>query len=502
MHRLAHDPPVAGDPPGPIGRRAEQAALADLLERTRLGPASLGIVGPAGIGKTELVGYTVASARSLGLQVVELAPTAAEARVANAGLRDLVAQLDPTAIEQLPRPQQHAIDAAVAAATPSTGTDRLALLAAVHELLDRSADVASVLVVVDDLQWLDGSTAAALQYAARRVAGPVGFLWSRRSEDDAAEGPDHLGEPGAIIVLDGLDTTSLAQVVRTREPGLDPSVVDDLVELAHGNPFVAIQLTIQLVAETGGRAGPIPTTLPRSIDALLESRLEQVPAAARHVLAVASAVASPTVDLLRRTTTSSATLMASLEAAEAAGIVGLGDGTVRFVHPLLRHACYAGMTPAARREVHGRLASSTSAPDERARHLALAAIEPDADVLRALDDAAASAAARGATVDAAELLELGLALGPHDPNGDRERTVEAAGHRLAAGDLRRAAQLLDAVLDPWCRTPPSPGLWASGRRSGCWRATSRRRRPGSTERSRPRSTRPPEHGPRFRSPSC
>jgi DNA-binding CsgD family transcriptional regulator len=91
------------------------------------------------------------------------------------------------------------------------------------------------------------------------------------------------------------------------------------------------------------------------------------------------------------------------------------------------------------------LAQVATEPEEQARHLALASIGPDPEVLAALDAAASTAARRGAPADAAELLEHACAL---DPGGATTpgRQVGAAEHRLASGDLRRAAEVLDEVL--------------------------------------------------------
>ena len=93
-----------------------------------------------------------------------------------------------------------------------------------------------------------------------------------------------------------------------------------------------------------------------------------------------------------------------------------------------------------------------SDPEERARHLALGAAGPDGEIAAALDEAASLAAARGAPVAAAELLEEALALTPmHDADPSRRRAVEAASYHFYAGDTRRARALLDDVVP---RLPP------------------------------------------------
>ena len=123
----------------------------------------------------------------------------------------------------------------------------------------------------------------------------------------------------------------------------------------------------------------------------------------------------------------------------------VGGGRVRFTTRCWRQPPTA---PPARRSV-GRPCSTRDRvrPEERARHLALAADGPDADVAAALDEAAGLASARGAPGEAAELLEEARRLTPPDSTADAlRRAVEAAGHHFEAGDARRARVLLDDAI--------------------------------------------------------
>src|SRR5439155_17249212 len=93
-------------------------------------------------------------------------------------------------------------------------------------------------------------------------------------------------------------------------------------------------------------------------------------------------------------------------------------------------------------------AEVVSDPEERARHLALGAEEPDEEVAGALDEAARVAAARGAPAAAAELAELAVRLTPVTARDRlRERRVEAAGYHLPAGDLAKSAAILEHLAE-------------------------------------------------------
>ena len=125
-----------------------------------------------------------------------------------------------------------------------------------------------------------------------------------------------------------------------------------------------------------------------------------------------------------------------------------------FAHPLYASAVYAQAASGRRRALHAQLAELVAEPEERVRHQALAAAAPDEQVAAALENAAASARARGAWETAGELLEQARALTPAArPYAARKRGVRAAEHHIHAGDRPRARALLEAIL---AEAPPGP----------------------------------------------
>ena len=136
-----------------------------------------------------------------------------------------------------------------------------------------------------------------------------------------------------------------------------------------------------------------------------------------------------------------------MRSAEEAGVLQRSDGRLGFTHPLLGSTVYAEATPHARRSVHRRLAELVDDPEERARHLALAARGPHLHVARALEEAGRHARARGAPDAAAELLELARKLTPaEDGAGLPRRSVAAAEYHFDAGDATRATALLEESI--------------------------------------------------------
>ncbi len=149
----------------------------------------------------------------------------------------------------------------------------------------------------------------------------------------------------------------------------------------------------------------------------------------------------------------------ALTPAEAAHVVLLEHGTVRFEHPLLASAAYAAADPPERRDVHRTLAALAAEPEERARHLAASAAGPREEIASALEEGAAQARARGAPAAAAELSEQAAQLTPAARDADKRRRLADAGYyHFESGDGRRARVLLEQVAGELPAGPQRAGV--------------------------------------------
>src|SRR5438105_4452556 len=162
-----------------VGRDEELATVERFLNGAAEGPRALIVEGEAGIGKTTIWSHGVALARERLAWVPSTRPTEADTAFAYAGLTDLLESVLPEALPQLPRPQRHALEVAL---LRSQGTaDPHAVSAATLSVLRSLAAVAPVLLAIDDVQWLDESTARAVEFALRRLEQePVLVLASHR----------------------------------------------------------------------------------------------------------------------------------------------------------------------------------------------------------------------------------------------------------------------------------------------------------------------------------
>ena len=151
----------------------------------RAWPGALVIEGTPGIGKSILLDAAVEAARGQSVAVLRCAPGAHESKLSFAGLRDLLDHIYVETAATLPAPQRRALAVALLQEEPEAPLDRGAVSAAFLTLLRARSNIGPVLLVVDDIQWLDQPTATALTFAMRRLHDErVGLLVARRSDGD------------------------------------------------------------------------------------------------------------------------------------------------------------------------------------------------------------------------------------------------------------------------------------------------------------------------------
>jgi DNA-binding CsgD family transcriptional regulator len=428
-----------------VGRERELGAITAYLAEENW-PRTLLLAGEAGVGKSTLWQAGLDVAAGSGFTLLATRPLEVEAKLAYAGVGDLLAGRHE-ALDELPGPQAAALRAALLLESPASGAvdERAVSVAFLGALRSLSAGQ-PLLVAVDDVQWLDEPSARVLAYAGRRLeADRVAFLVAVRSEA-RAEAPVELERafPGvAELLAAGLALEDVHALLREQLGlTLPRPALHELHAATQGNPYFALELGRRVAEREGHLAGP---SLPPTLRQLTEARIAALPDETQDVLAAAAALASPTVAIAAQATGRDA--VAALVPAIEGEVVAVASGRIRFAHPLLSAASYAAAAADRRRDLHVALAELVEEPEERARHLALAAAGPDADIAAALDEAAGLARARGAPSAAADLLEEARALTPpEDRLSALRRSAAAAGHFFEAGDTRRARALLDEAL--------------------------------------------------------
>lgn len=427
-----------------LGREAERERIDRALDAARSGHATaLALHGEAGIGKTTLLDYAAAQGREM--QVVRVRALESEADVAFAGLADVCRPLLGL-LDALPRAQADALRNALALepAHASARTDKLTVGAATLSLLAAAAESRPLLLIVDDADWLDGPSAAAVLFAARRLeADAVAVLFAARGRGPAVHGLEELH-------VAGLDEPAAHELLTEASPSeCAPEVAERLIKSTRGNPLALIELPLTLTEQQ--RRGEAPLDDPIRVGADLERafahRVAKLGEDARRALLVAAASDTdefrPIVDALERLELD----RRFLESAEDDGLVRIDGGRLEFWHPLVRSAVYYGAAASERRQAHRVLAEALAEVDEqrRAWHVAAAAFGPDEDAARLLEAAGSRSRDRGAYASAAAAFERAVRLGDSARRG--ARLVLAADAAWLAGDASSATRLVEEGLE-------------------------------------------------------
>lgn len=431
-----------------VGRERELAHLRELVERIEE-PRAVVLEGEPGIGKTTLWKECVALARTRCAHVLEARPAETETGLSFSALADLLSHVLDESLAAAAPPQRRALESALLLREPDGQTpDQRAIGTALLRVVQRLARDGPVLIAIDDAQWLDGPSRGVLQFALRRLESEaVGLLVAVRPGRLPAT-PLQLDEmlPDERLKRLRLGPLSLGALHRLLRRRLGRSFPRPTLLRLHqtsgGNPFFALALARALEVRgelAPGAALPVPGTLQE----LVRERLSALPPPVQDVLRVVAALAEPTLPLVYAAGIDGS----ALDDAITADVLELDGERVRFTHPLLASGVYAELGPQARATLHERLAGIVADPEQRARHLALAAVAPSPEVADALDDAAERALARGAAIAAAELRELAVRLTPdRDVEAQHRRTRLAADHYIQAGELGRSRQLLEELL--------------------------------------------------------
>lgn len=373
--------PAPGEP-ALVGRDAELGAIAAAIEADR----PVVVVGEAGIGKTALVRAAVHAAGRVRHE---------------GGAFATLAWMPFLALER------------------ATGRRLRGDADWVTDAVE--AGVGPDVLFVDDAQWADEGTLAAVARLAGRVAVVVAVRQGAARSGAVVAALDARG--ALVLELGPLSAVDGARLAQARRPNLTEERAGAIARRAGGNPFVIEQLAATGEPDAGLR---------RAIGA----RVDDAGPEARATLAVLAVAGRPVppeglpgVDELARS-----------------GLAVAGpDGDVGVRHPLLAEVVVASLDPDATREAHRRVAALLRGDGERARHLAAAGDREAAHALalRAVE-AAPTPGERAAHLGIAAETADGL-----DANGLR---IEAARSLRMAGDLATATSVLDALEDPDAET--------------------------------------------------
>jgi predicted ATPase len=235
------------------GRDVERAEIWALLEGARESRSgTLVLRGEAGIGKTALL--EDARERAADMHVLAARGVESESELPFAGVHQL---LRPALelMDKLPPPQAAALSGALGV-EEGTGQERFLVFAACLSLLSELAERRPVLCLVDDAHWLDGGSADALRFVARRLEaeGIVILFAAREGDVRAFDAPDL-----PSLVLDGLDDEAAGTLLASGSGvAAAPAVRQRLFEQTRGNALALLEVPAALSEASWRARSPFP----------------------------------------------------------------------------------------------------------------------------------------------------------------------------------------------------------------------------------------------------
>jgi DNA-binding CsgD family transcriptional regulator/nucleoside-triphosphatase THEP1 len=367
-----------------VGRQPEIAQLSQML--TEDTERAVVVFGEPGVGKTALIEQLCTRAAADGWQVVRVLGVAAEEPFALGGLNQLAFGLKTyqAKLDDVDR----AVLAPVFGGDPDSAVAVLPLAAAVVNLLAVAGQNQPVLLIVDDVHWLDAVSAEVLAAVGRRLSHPrVRIVVGRRTPHESVFSAAGWSEL-PLAPLDRRDSVRLLESAGGPLPAVTRTAI---LAAAEGNPLALVEL-----ARFGGRIeyGPGSLPLTERLVAVFGAQLEALDAGVRAELLRA---ALDGIGGSVPSSTGARFVMRNVAPAVKAGLLVVDPmGDIVFRHPLVRSAVIHQADPGDRRDAHRDLAGLY---DEvlvrRAAHLAAATLEPDQDVADVLARAATLSIRRG-----------------------------------------------------------------------------------------------------------
>jgi DNA-binding CsgD family transcriptional regulator len=425
--------------PAPVvrGRDAELASIGVQLDRVRSGTGAVVLVeGEPGMGKTRLLAEAGRVARRLAFRV------GAGAAEPGAGIVELAPLMTALFDDSHPLLERSGLRE-----LHSLPEQRYWLLQDLQSMLERAALGGPLLISLDDLQWGDSGTAAALLALPVRLADlPIAWILAFRPGQGSAQllsAIEHLDHGGAErIVLGPLDHVAVAQVAEDVIDAEPDGALRDLVKGARGSPFLLMELLSglrdeDLIRVVGGRAELVETRLPRRVSFTMRERLRGVSAPAREAATVAASLGRrfSFADVANMLDRPPATLLQPVEELIDCGMLVEVDDRLAFRHDVTREAVRDSVPVSARHAL-----------DRQAADVLLAAGATPVEVAAQI----AASAEPGDEQAISILLRAGEALATTDPGAGADlsrRALELAprDHTLRGPLLAQTAVLLHSA---------------------------------------------------------
>jgi tetratricopeptide (TPR) repeat protein len=379
-----------------VGRQQELAALLQALVQARAGHGQVvALVGDAGVGKSRLVHECVSAHRTTGWRVLESASVSYgkatpyfpvidllkrychvedsdDTRTVRAKVTGQVLTLDEALQETIPAllalldalPD----DSLFRSLDPPQRRQRT--LAALKRMLLRESQVQPLLLVFEDLHWIDSETQTLLDSLVESLpTAQILLLVNYRPEYQHGWGSKTYYTQLRLDPLPPVSAEALLIALLGDHPGL-VTLKQLLIVRTGGNPFF-LEESVRALVEAGVLVGTpgayrlvqaLPTIqVPATVQAVLAARLDRLPPEAKHLLQTAAVIGTEVpLDLLQAVAElSEETLHRSLTQLQGAEFLYethlFPEREYTFKHALTHEVAYSSLLQERRRVLHGRI---------------------------------------------------------------------------------------------------------------------------------------------------
>ncbi|HVB50148.1 MAG TPA: AAA family ATPase [Acidimicrobiales bacterium] len=376
------------------GRDDELERLDEVLDKLLSGVSSVVLVeGGAGMGKSRLLGEVVEIARGHSIKAGVGVSDPDDSMVQMATLMQGLFHGSSPILERLELRDEHA-----------SVEQRYWLIQDLEAMLEKASLASPLLICLDDLQWSDAGTIAALRTLPGLLSTlPIVWLLAYRPGQDRPELHSALRTlelGGAIkIVLGPLEDRAVARVaadILLSEPGYD---LLQVATSARGAPYLLVELLSglreeDLVRVESGVAHLIEARLPKRVTENMRSRTNRLSTLARRAAQVAAVMGKrfSVDDVAAVLDVTPSALLESMEELVGHDLLVEQGGNYSFSHDIVLEAVRESMSASTRkaldRQAASALLNSGALPIEVASRLAASAERGDGAAIRILYAAA------------------------------------------------------------------------------------------------------------------
>lgn len=402
-----------------LGRSQELELVGNALVAAGNGTAAvIGFRGPAGSGKTALLHEAVAQAE--GFTVLRVTGVETEADLSFAALLTMFRPLN-LALAELPVNHQRVLGRITGQHRVAAVPDRFSLGASVLQALAMLAERGPILLVIDDLQWVDATSRDALLFACRRLhADQLLVLLAWRDSFDL--------DDRTFVTRDiqPLEQADAEQLLLTRHAFADRVAVA-VARKCHGLPLALIEVAANLTERE--RRGLDPLKLAPGIghdgEQLFRNAVQALSPDASMCVLICALTDKDDLARLLNACAAAGVGQPDWDQLERARLIKLTANRVTFTHPLARSAVVQLTPPVDHRKAHLAIAAALPPGEERTNHRAAATVQPDELIAAELHAVAQAAIQQGDHSTAGRAAERSALLSP-DPANASQRWLLAA----------------------------------------------------------------------------